>query len=85
MFKSLVRRKVTMQDQSADMRCINCAHFRNSPDYLEREIKGLNTLSSAYASVRKDDGICLKNDVYLSARDWCEKFETPYRDNVVTV
>lgn len=58
------------------MRCIRCAHFRNSPDYLEREIKGLNTLSSGYASVRKDDGICLKNDVYLSAHDWCEKFET---------
>ena len=75
MFNLLVRRKVTVQEQPANMRCIYCAHFRNSPDYLEQEIKGLNTLSSGYASVRKDDGICLKNGVYLSARDWCEKFE----------
>jgi len=76
MFNSLVRRKATAQEQPANVRCVYCAHFRNSPDYLEREIKGLITLSSGHASVRKDDGICLKNDLYLSAQDWCEKFET---------
>jgi hypothetical protein len=64
-----------MQDQPANMRCIYCAHFRNSPAYLEQAIKGLNTMSSGHASVRKDDGICLKNDVYLSAQDWCDGFE----------
>ena len=77
MFKFLVRLKVTKQEPPANMRCMFCTHFRNSPDYLEQEIKGLNTLSSGHASVRKDDGICLQNDVYLSARDWCEKFEMP--------
>ena len=77
MFKSWAGRKVTVEErQPADMRCLNCAHFRNSPDYIEREIKGLITLSSGHASVRKEDGICLKNDVYLAAQDWCEKFET---------
>lgn len=65
-----------MQEQPANMRCIYCTHFRNSPAYLEEAIKGLNTMSSGHASVRKDDGICLKNDVYLSARDWCEQFES---------
>jgi len=67
--------EVSMQEQPADMRCIYCAHFRNSPAYLEQVIKGLNTMSSGHASVRKDDGICLKNDLYLSAQDWCDGFE----------
>ena len=56
--------------------CINCKHFRNSPNYLESVFKGMSTLSSGHASVRKDDGICLVNDVYLSADDWCDKFES---------
>jgi hypothetical protein len=64
-----------MQEQPATMRCIYCTHFRNSPAYLEEVFKGMNTMSSGHASVRKDDGICLKNDVYLSANDWCDHFE----------
>ncbi len=84
MYKALLRRKLTLHEQPGNMRCIYCTHFRNSPDYLEQEIKGLNTLSSGHASVRKDDGICLKNDVYLSARDWCEKFERPDSNDILT-
>jgi hypothetical protein len=63
-----------MIEPPANERCIDCRHFRNAPAYLETAIKGLSTLSSGHASVRKDDGICLANDVYLSARDWCDKF-----------
>ena len=55
-------------------RCIRCVHFRNDPDYLEAQFKGLNCLSSGRASVRKDDGLCLHNDIYLGAGDWCEDF-----------
>jgi len=76
MFNFLERRDVNVQEQPANMRCIHCTHFRNSPNYLEDAIKGLSTMSSGHASVRKDDGICLKNDVYLSARDWCDNFES---------
>jgi hypothetical protein len=76
MAKFSARHDVNAQEQPSNMRCIYCKHFRNSPTYLEEEIKGLSTMSSGHASVRKDDGICLKNDVYLSARDWCESFET---------
>jgi hypothetical protein len=54
--------------------CISCRHFRNSPRYLESVYKGLSSLSSAYASVRKDDGICLKRDLYLSASGYCEQY-----------
>lgn len=64
-----------MQEQPAHMRCINCTHFRNSPEYLEEVFKGMSTMSSGHASVRMDDGICLKNDEYLSAADWCKQFE----------
>ncbi len=54
--------------------CMHCSHFRNSPQYLEQTFKGWATMGSAHGSVRKDDGICLVNDVYLSARDWCDHF-----------
>jgi hypothetical protein len=54
--------------------CMDCAHFRNAPAYLERAIPGLNTMSSGHASVRKDDGICTLLDLYLSANAHCEQF-----------
>lgn len=63
------------QPPPSNMRCINCTHFRNSPEYMEEVYKGLKVLSSGNASVRMDDGLCLKNDEYLSAADWCDGFE----------
>ena len=56
------------------MHCLHCAHFHNSPAYLESLYKGLTSLSSAHASVRKDDGVCLLRDIYLSADNWCNSF-----------
>jgi len=32
-------------------------------------------MGSGHASVRKDDGICLLRDLYLSADACCESFE----------
>jgi len=55
-------------------RCINCVHFRNSPAYIEQMFKGMTTLSSGHASVRKDDGICSLHDIYLSADNQCDRF-----------
>ena len=55
--------------------CLKCRHFRNAPAYLESVLRGLNTMSSGYASVRKDDGICLLHDLYLSADARCEQFQ----------
>jgi hypothetical protein len=63
-----------MQEQPANMRCINCMHFRNSPEYLEQVFKGMTAMGSGRASVRMDDGICLVRDIYLSANGWCERF-----------
>ena len=53
-------------------RCLACRHFRNGPRYLESVFKGMNILSSAYGSVRGNDGICLLRDVYLSADACCD-------------
>jgi hypothetical protein len=54
--------------------CASCCHFCNQPDYLERAIPGLSSMSSAYASVRGEDGICAKHDRYLSARSYCSDY-----------
>ncbi len=56
-------------------RCFQCEYFRNSPEYLESVFKGLTTLSSAYGSVRSEDGICVLNDLYLAANRHCDRFE----------
>jgi hypothetical protein len=55
--------------------CLRCAHFRNSPAYLENLYKGLSSLGSAHGSVRKDDGVCELHEIYLSADQWCERFQ----------
>ena len=55
--------------------CRECRFFRNDPAYLETAVAGLTSLSSAYASVRADDGLCLKHDRYLGAGSWCSDFE----------
>ena len=54
---------------------MDCAHFRNAPEYLEKAIPGLKTMSSGHASVRKDDGICTLHGLYLSADAHCEQYE----------
>jgi hypothetical protein len=54
--------------------CAACSHFRNDPAYLETAIKGLTSFGSGYASVRADDGLCLRHDRYLSAQSYCGDF-----------
>jgi hypothetical protein len=66
---------MVMSRKSNEECCLRCAHFNNSPEYLESVFKGLTTLSSAYSSVRKQDGICSLRDLYLSAGGLCEDFK----------
>ena len=72
---SAMKRLSVKDDQSGSGCCLRCAHFRNNPTYLEQAYKGLSCLGSGYASVRKDDGICLKHDIYLCADNWCLNFK----------
>jgi hypothetical protein len=57
--------------------CRACVHFRNDPAYLEAIFRGLNVMSSAWASVIADDGVCLRHDRYLSAEASCPDFTAP--------
>ena len=52
--------------------CRTCRHFRNAPSFLESHLAGLTSMSSAYADVRLDDGICLQHDVHLRATASCK-------------
>ena len=61
---------------------MKCVYFRNSPDYLERVIPGLKTMSSGHASVRKDDGICTLHDLFLSASAHCEQFRSSSKERL---
>jgi hypothetical protein len=54
--------------------CRACVHFRNDPAYLESVFQGMNVMSSAWASVVAEDGICLRHDRYLSAEACCPDF-----------
>jgi hypothetical protein len=58
----------------APNRCGSCRDFRNDPAYLEAAIPGLTCLSSGSASVRADDGLCLRHDRYLGAGRSCADF-----------
>jgi hypothetical protein len=60
-------------DQSKE-RCGNCVSFRNDRAYLEAAMPGLTSMSSGDASVRADDGICLRHNRYLSAWASCADF-----------
>jgi len=65
---------MTQSRRDSGAACRNCAHFRNDPEFLEAAFKGLNAMSSAWGSVRAEDGICRKHDRYLSPEAWCGEF-----------
>jgi hypothetical protein len=54
--------------------CRQCRYFRNEAAYLETILAGLSSLSSAYGSVRCDDGVCLRHDRLIGARASCPDF-----------
>jgi hypothetical protein len=59
---------------AAREQCGRCASFRNDRAYLEAAMPGFSSMGSGDASVRADDGICLRHDRYLSARASCADF-----------
>ncbi len=55
--------------------CMQCRFFRNDPVWIETAFPGLNSLSSAYASVRADAGTCSRHGLFLSPWKSCGDFE----------
>jgi hypothetical protein len=51
--------------------CARCRHFNGRPLEIEAALPGLSSLSSGYASVRDQDGLCALHDRYVAARSVC--------------
>ena len=53
--------------------CLDCRYFNRQPLDIEAAFPGLSSLSSAYASVRVNDGICAARDRYVAASSVCAR------------
>lgn len=54
--------------------CRGCGHFNNAAPDLEAALPGLSALSSAYAAVRGQDGLCGFHDRYVAATSVCRAY-----------
>lgn len=55
--------------------CALCRYFESGARELEAKLPGLKCLSSGYAAVRADDGICGKRDRHVAASSTCADYE----------
>jgi hypothetical protein len=60
---------------STTANCADCRYFINSPAALESLLPGMNTLGSAFGSVRDSDGLCERHQRYLRATCRCSEHE----------
>jgi hypothetical protein len=60
--------------QPASPSCLTCKHFNHAPADLEAALPGLSSLSSAYAAVRCDDGVCAVHQRYVTSSSVCPAF-----------
>lgn len=61
-------------NQDISPSCLQCKHFDHAPAQIEAALPGLSSLSSAYAAVRANDGICAVHDRYVAASSVCDAF-----------
>ena len=52
--------------------CAGCRYFNGRPQDIEAAMPGLASLSSAYAAVRSNDGLCAAHDRYVAATSICD-------------
>ena len=64
----------TTDQRFTNATCGRCEHFENDPTALEKAFPGLTSMCSGFASVRAQDGLCRRHDIYLSAWDSCPSF-----------
>ena len=65
--------------------CFDCRHFVNDPKRIESAIPGLNCLSSAYASVRGEAGLCTRQDRFIAPGGQCRYFERMYKQRRIKI
>jgi hypothetical protein len=58
----------------ANRQCSTCRYFKNSPAALEAALPGLSSLSSGYAAVRLNDGLCAQHDRYVTSSSHCPRY-----------
>jgi hypothetical protein len=56
--------------------CLDCSQFNSAPLDVEAALPGLASLSSGYAAVRANDGLCARHDRYVAASSICAQFRT---------
>jgi hypothetical protein len=56
--------------------CLDCNYFNNEPGNVEESFPGLTALSSAYASVRADAGICSLHELFIAPWARCRDFQS---------
>jgi hypothetical protein len=54
--------------------CASCRFFSAAAQDIESQLPGLRILSSAYAAVRSEDGLCRHHDRYIAASSICDAF-----------
>jgi hypothetical protein len=64
--------------------CRTCRHFFNASPAIESALPGLSSLSSAYAAVRAEDGVCSLHDRYIAAESVCSSHAVRVRYNAAT-
>ena len=74
------RRKAT--ETIEQRHCRTCRYFESDPQQLEKLIPGLISLSSAHASVRADDGLCMRHLRYAAANGGCGEWRARSRDKI---
>ena len=60
--------------------CLDCSQFISAPLDIEAALPGLASLSSAYAAVRANDGLCMLHDRYVAGSSVCAQFRAPVRE-----
>lgn len=55
--------------------CASCLHFCTEAGRIEAHLPGLSSLSSAHASVRGEDGLCLSHNRIINGRRRCGTYE----------
>ncbi|MEG3619807.1 hypothetical protein V5T82_15180 [Magnetovibrio sp. PR-2] len=65
-----------MSDCAAAPACMTCQSFVDDAEALEREIAGVNILSSAYGSVRADTGWCRRWDRFCVSASVCDEYQS---------
>jgi hypothetical protein len=64
-------RDAVSKRQDGEDSCIICVHYCDDPVRIEQELRGLSAFSSAHASVRARDGLCLLHDLVINGRGRC--------------